>query len=206
MNQASAVATTRPTFRLTRPSTQDMQDIANTDRGVPFNYPAVGSTKTGGPSGWRTDFLEGQVGSGPEAWTRAKAAIDTWTMFDLNWVHLLDRHTPLEPGQTITFSSYQLGVWIVNSCRIVYVVDEVSEAEERYGFAYGTLPSHAVAGEELFLARWDRRTDRVFFGVRKFSRARHPLVRLSGPIGRAIQRRFSRNALDRIERAIQAQP
>jgi phosphatidylserine/phosphatidylglycerophosphate/cardiolipin synthase-like enzyme len=52
---------------------------------------------------------------------------------------------------------------MVNLCRVVYVIDEPDGPIARFGFAYGTLPGHAVAGEELFLATWDRATDEVRF-------------------------------------------
>jgi len=40
-----------------------------------------------------------------------------------------------------------IGLWWLNACRIVYVVDKV----DKFGFAYGTLPDHAGSGEE----RWN---------------------------------------------------
>ena len=38
-----------------------------------------------------------------------------------------------------------LGLWWLNACRIVYVVDEAGPVT-RFGFAYGTLPGHAGSG------------------------------------------------------------
>ncbi|MFK7929856.1 MAG: DUF1990 domain-containing protein [Myxococcota bacterium] len=205
MNGTSPAQTlTSPTFRLFRPTDQTMRALASSDEGADFSYPDVGSTREGGPEGWATDEQEAVVGSGKEDFERVKEAIRAWTMFDLPWVHLVDPDGPPEPEKMVTFSSHQLGLWIVNSCRVVYMVDDVDPAEERFGFAYGTLPGHAVAGEELFLARWDRSTDEVWFGLQKFSRPRHFLVRMAGPVGRAIQRRFSRDAIERIRLAVQS--
>ena len=51
-----------------------------------------------------------------------------------------------------------LGLWWLNACRIVYVVDEAGPVT-KFGFAYGTLPGHAGTGEERFLVEWDRASD-----------------------------------------------
>ena len=48
-----------------------------------------------------------------------------------------------------------IGLWWLNACRIVYVVDE-SGPISKFGFAYGTLPGHVESGEERFLIEWDR--------------------------------------------------
>ena len=102
------------------------------------------------------------------------------------------------PDLLVAFASRQLGVWTLNMCRIVYVFDENEPDSARYGFAYGTLDNHAVAGEELFELTWDKITDRVSFRIAKFSRPAHPLVWLAGPLATRIQERFTENALARL--------
>src|ERR1700712_5241280 len=68
-------------------------------------------------------------------------------------------------------------------CRIVYVIDE----PRRRGFAYGTLPGHPEAGEEMFLL--ERGDDgSASFTITAFSRAATALTKLGGPIARAVQR------------------
>ena len=63
----------------------------------------------------------------------------------------------------------RLGLWWLNACRIVYVVDEPGPVS-RYGFAYGTLPDHAGSGEERFLVEWDRASGEVWYDILAFSR------------------------------------
>lgn len=67
--------------------------------------------------------------------------------------------------------------------RIVEVVEE----SDRRGFAYGTLTGHPESGEELFLLERGRNGE-VTFCVRAFSRAAGRFTRISGPVGRAVQR------------------
>ncbi|GAA1535601.1 DUF1990 family protein [Nocardioides humi] len=67
-------------------------------------------------------------------------------------------------------------------CRVVRVVDE----PDRRGFAYGTLPGHPEAGEELFVI--ERGSDGALtFTVAAFSRPASLLARAGGPLTRWVQ-------------------
>jgi hypothetical protein len=57
--------------------------------------------------------------------------------------------TPVQPGADVAVVVSHLGLWSVNACRIVYVIDERG-SPEKCGFAYGTLPDHRERGEERF--------------------------------------------------------
>jgi uncharacterized protein (UPF0548 family) len=85
------------------------------------------------------------------------------------------------------------GMWWLNACRIVYVVDEPGPVG-RYGFAYGTLPDHAESGEERFLVEWDRAAGEVWYDILAFSRPRWLLTRLGYPYMRRVRRRFGRES------------
>jgi hypothetical protein len=86
-----------------------------------------------------------------------------------------------------------IGLWWLNACRIVYVVDE-SESVRRFGFVYGTLPDHAGTGEERFLIEWDRDDDSVWYDILAFSRPNQFLTRLGYPLVRRTQKRFGRES------------
>ena len=63
-------------------------------------------------------------------------------MFNVDWVEV---HTP--GGSTLPYMSVAvlarvLGLWYLNTCRIVYLIDDTGPVET-YGFAYGTLQDHA---------------------------------------------------------------
>jgi uncharacterized protein (UPF0548 family) len=62
-------------------------------------------------------------------------------------VELCGSDTLIEPGQTVAVLTRVCGLWSLNACRIVYVIQE----DRRFGYAYGTLPEHAESGEERFL-------------------------------------------------------
>jgi uncharacterized protein (UPF0548 family) len=94
-----------------------------------------------------------------------------------------------------------LGLWWLNACRIVYVVDE-GEPIRRYGYACGTLPAHAGEGEERFLVEWDRASGEVWYDILAFSRPHGLLARLGHPYMRRVQKRFGRESAAAMLRAV----
>jgi uncharacterized protein (UPF0548 family) len=189
------------TLRLTRPTPEALAQVRDAHAQVPFSYEDVGATDTEPPAGWPVDRRELVIGAGAAAWHRARAAVATWKMFEQRWLRLVPTAPPTV-GQTIAFASHQYGIWVVNTCRVVYVVDREDDAGAAYGFAYGTLATHAVQGEEQFLATWDKATDEVRFSVYKFSRPKHPVIKLLAPLAREVQGRFSDGALQAIRQAV----
>lgn len=168
-----------------------------------WSYDRVGGTSGALPDGYAHDVRSGVVGreaegASEDVWNRAKAALRQWAQFDLPWVRMHRKDTPIAEGEVVVFASRQLGVWALNVCRIVYVIDEPN----RFGFAYGTLEGHAVSGEERFLLSRSADTDEIRFEVRKFSRLDHPVVRLAGAAARAVQARFSRESIEALRRAV----
>ena len=81
------------------------------------------------------------------------------------------------------------GLWWLNACRIVYVIDEPSPVR-RFGFAYGTLPGHVECGEERFCVE-HLADDSVWYDIRAFSRPRFWMTRLGYPLARRLQKRFA---------------
>jgi uncharacterized protein (UPF0548 family) len=89
------------------------------------------------------------------------------------------------------------GFWSVNWSQIVYVVDE----DRRFGFAYGTLMDHAESGEERFTVTL-RPDGSVWYEIRALSTPRHALARLAYPLSRRLQKRFARESLAAVRRAV----
>ena len=189
---------TPPSLRLTRPSPAVLAELVARQADAPFSYDQVGATRGGVPDGWSSADRERVIGHGEHTWQRARAALESWTQFDLGWVHPHSRDVPIAEGAVFAFSTQQLGVWTVNACRIVYVVDESDDDRTQFGFAYGTLDGHMVRGEERFLLTWDHTTDEVRFRVHQFSQLAHPLIKVIAPVTRRIQARFNRQAVARL--------
>ena len=165
----------------------------------PFSYSAVGSTQTDAPAGYTADHNRISVGHGLDQFETAKAAIDAWKMFELDWIELFPSRPSVQAGTTVAVAIHHLGFWSVNISRIVYLVDE----ETRYGFAYGTSLCHSEEGEERFLVEYDKATGEVWYDLYAFSKPRHPLARIGYLIARHLQKRFARESLAAMKRACQ---
>ena len=178
---------------LRKPSAESIHQFLLTQGKLGFTYSAVGVTATVPPAGYVVDHTRIKLGAGPEAFEKAKAALCRWEHFNLGWVEAIPNSTPIESGQVVSVLARVLGIWWLNACRIVYVVDDV-EAKVRFGFAYGTLPGHAESGEERFVIEWDRADDSVWYDILAFSRPNYFVTRLGYPFVRCIQKRFARNS------------
>jgi len=154
------------------------------------------------PRGFVVDHNRVGLGAGERAFARAVDAVRRWEMFNIGWVALCWPEVPIEADRTVAIFVPLVGLWSLNACRIVYVIDERGGAIERFGFAYGTLPDHMESGEERFSVEWRRDDDSVWYDLFAFSRPRHPLARLARPAGRALQRRFARDSLRAMARAV----
>jgi uncharacterized protein (UPF0548 family) len=184
-------------FRLTRPTPSVIEGFRTSQGGLEFSYAEAGMTRGGPPRGFVTDHTRGRLGSGEDAWQRARAAIRTWRMFDLGWVELHEPSAPLETGTTVAVLVRIAGLWSLNAARIVYVIDE----PQRFGFAYGTLPGHVESGEERFLV--ERASDGgVDYDILAYSRPNHWLARAGKPWVRVLQKRFGAGSLEAMTRAV----
>ena len=166
-----------------------------------FTYDAVGASATTPPAGFVVDRTRAVFAGGSEVFNRAEAALRQWRQFDLGWVQAFPNDTPLEPGRAVAILGRAMGTWWLNACRIVYVIDEAGPPA-RFGFAYGTLPGHAESGEERFLIEWNPADDVVTYDILAFSRRRRLSVRLAYPLMRRLQRRFGRDSVASMRRAV----
>jgi uncharacterized protein (UPF0548 family) len=148
--------------------------------GLPLTYPDVGATAGSPPPGYRFLRRTSVIGSGRERFEAASAAGMRFGMLRGAGLRV-EATTPTAHVGTDVLG--HLGP-VVAPCRVVYVVDE----PDRRGFAYGTLPGHAVRGEELFLVRYDSSTDQVIAEVAAFSRPATWWSRLGAPATSLMQK------------------
>ena len=178
---------------LRKPTAESIGSFLQGQAHLSFTYPSVGASAHTPPVGYVVDHTRVRLGEGEPVFLAAKSALQCWQHFQLNWVEASPRDTPLRPGEVVAVLGHVLGVWWLNACRIVYVVDE-SGPITRFGFAYGTLPSHVESGEERFLIEWDRRDESVWYDIVAFSRPQHVLARLGYPVVRQFQKRFAKDS------------
>jgi uncharacterized protein (UPF0548 family) len=146
-----------------------------------------------------------KLGEGEPVFEAARAALQRWSQFDLGWLEVWSPETPIRTGEVVVIVARTFGLWSLNACKIVYVVDE-SGPIRRFGLAYGTLPDHAARGEERFLVEWDQVDNSVWYDILAFSRPNHFLTRLGYPIVRRTQKRFGRESAAAMIKAVQSSP
>ena len=185
-------------FSLREPRREEVLALLERCRDAPFSYAGVGSTRAEPPAGFDVDRWAEPLGRGRETWLRARRGVEQLEMYPQGWITV---HRAFDlPTEGALFASVirHAGFYSVNPGRIIYVVDEDDDAGARYGFAFGTLPSHAETGEERFVVEWRRESDEVRYEVLAFSRPRALLARLGKPVARAYQRRFQRESRARM--------
>ena len=184
-------------FSLLEPSDADISNFLSQQSDLPFTYTEVGATKVNAPpAGYKVDHNRVQLGNGADVYQRGIDALKQWRQFELGWVSLASRGAKIEQGAVVAVKAWAFGMWSLNACRVVYLVDDrEADPVRRFGFAYGTLPDHIERGEERFLIEWNRNDDSVWYDILAFSQPRHPLVKLGRPVARVMQKRFARDSL-----------
>lgn len=138
------------------------------------------------------------LGEGREVFETAKNVIRGWDMFPKSWTKIYPQNAPIEAGQRVALLFNLLGLWWWNSSEIQYTIED----DDRFGFAYGTLPGHVELGEELFLVSIDSQ-QKVWYEIKAFSRPANWLVQLAYPYARSQQRRFVRDSMALMKELVQ---
>lgn len=188
---------------LRKPGIETIRGFLVRQSKLDFTYSAVGATSGNLPPGYAIDHSRIKLGEGESAYEAAKEALRNWDQFRLGWLEAGPEGTPIHKDAMVAILARTFGIWWLNACRIVLVIEEVGTVS-RFGFAYGTLPDHAGTGEERFLVEWDQADDGVWFDILAFSRPHHILTRLAYPIVRMTQKRFGRESCRRMRESVRA--
>lgn len=172
-------STVRPKLEADLVKLSDLEDL-------PLTYAEVGATNdlevddVGGPHGYHHAHVAARIGSGRARFEQAAEAVLRYGMLRGAGVRVVASTEVAEVG---TLVLGRLGpIWA--PCRVVYVLDEPN----RRGFAYGTLPGHAEAGEEFFGVRYDPASESVYAEVSAFSRPNTWWSKVGAPVGSLVQR------------------
>ncbi len=195
-------------FVIGAPTDDRLAEVLDRLRGTPLTYEDVGATlarsaepaasPAEAPAGYRGAHARRQVGQGDAAFTAACDAIRTWSLHRGQGFRVAPLDAPIAVGSEVVTAVPLAGpVHVLAACRIVTVVDEPN----RFGFAYGTLGVHPASGEESFVVARTPEGE-VIGEITAFSRPRHPLVRLGGPVARRQQARATEGYLDALARHV----
>lgn len=187
---------------ISRPSEFTLRKFLQKQARAGFSYSQVNHTQKPEPvKGFNNDRSRILLGHGQSVYDAACKALRRWGMFPSGWAWIEPRDVPIQTGQTLAIVANIFGVHWLNACRIVYTLDG-SGAERRFGFAYGTLPDHVETGEERFSVEW-LDDDSVWYDLKAFSHPRLWVVWLGYPLARLLQKRFVRESLAKMKRAIE---
>jgi len=186
---------------LRKPPAESIRRFLTAQANLPFTYSAVGATAQTPPIGYVVDHTRIKLGEGEDVFKAARNALERWQQFRLGWAEAWSSDTPIESGALVAVMAHVVGLWWLNCCRIVYVVDE-SGPISKFGFAYGTLIGHVESGEERFLIEWNRVDNSVWYDILAFSKPNHFLTRLGYPVVRRMQKRFRRDSAASMLKAV----
>lgn len=189
-------------YLLSKPSPERTRAFIESQSQCDFTYESIAATRTGQtPAGFVVDHNRTRLGFGQTCFDAATGALQEWQHYRFDWIEL---HRPAEPvasGQTVAVLARALGLWVLNACRVVYVLRE-DQPLRRFAFAYGTLPEHAESGEERFQVEWHTEDDSVWYDILAFSRPHQWPVRLGYPYTRHKQKQFARDSMRAMQTAV----
>ena len=160
-------------------------------------YPEIGASRSDVlPPGYHHVRVEERIADAA-AFDRAVEGLRTWVAHEGAGLRIFP-HEPVEPDATVIAVTSVGPAQVAAPCRIVAIFKE----PDAFGFAYGTLPGHPERGEESFVL--ERREGSTYFAIRAFSRPVDPLARLSGPVGRAVQRSVTRRYVIALRRFVES--
>lgn len=187
-------------FSIRKPTPELIRNFLMDQADREFSYNHVGATAIESPVGYEVDRFRITLGHGEEAFEEAKLALESWQQFRIGWLGIWPSVTPIREGEVVSVVARSFGLWWLNSCRIIYVIDE-AEPIRRFGFAYGTLPDHIASGEERFLIEMDE-SGAVWYEIYAFSRVNRVLPRIGYPYVRRAQKRFARQSAARMRQLV----
>ncbi|MBF0193067.1 MAG: DUF1990 domain-containing protein [Magnetococcales bacterium] len=190
-------------FSIIKPSAHKISSFIKSQINKPFTYDEVGISRDGPlqanhPLSKHYKLINRQfnIGEGEKSFELAKKAFIKWGMFDLEWVNVKSS-TPMIENSLVGIVSHVMGVWSVNVCKIIYLVDEDGPIV-RFGMGYGTLPGHAICGEERLSVAFCRETGSVSFEIFSFSTESQLIAKISSFHLRNLQDRFAKDSAQRM--------
>jgi uncharacterized protein (UPF0548 family) len=187
---------------IARPTDQEIHARLAVREAMPFSYSEVGATRSTAPEGYRINHMRALLGKGEDVQARAVNALLSWRLLTVAGLEIFPSQPPIEPQTNVALLSRHFarlgGLWSLDFCRVIYILEAQPEnggAIRRTGFAYGTLPGHAVRGEEIFSIEWHVATNEVWYDIFSFSLPANVLIRFAGPFLRAAQKQFASASL-----------
>ncbi len=189
-------------LRLTRASEDEQKKLLWAASDAPVSSPNLlaleGGLRSTLPFGFAHDLCRREIGRGHRDFEVARAAMQQWIEFDLEWVKVINPNSRVLSGELVAVEAHTAYLWSINFSRVVEVVNTPT----KFGFMYTTTALHIEEGQERFLIEFDPGNEAVFYVIEAVSRPRHVLARIGYPISRTMQHRFQRDSIVRMKHAV----
>ena len=177
-------------FQFSYPNEQQLATYLHQQYEDELAYTEIGDSIDQQPHGYDLDYNYRILGQGEAIWSAAKKAIINWQQYPKPWTNIYPEKPSLKVGETVVVLFRVVGLWWINSARIVCTFDEV----DRFGWAYGTLKDHVERGEECFWIERDAMGE-VSYHIRAFSQPAYWMARIGYPLARRWQRQFVKDSM-----------
>ena len=191
-------------YVLGKPTAKDLQKYIAQKSQQTFSYEEVGFSlkieQNGGDylsqisDRYTVDRNRIALGSGLDVFERSKIALCHWKMFNFDWINLFSPETSIQTGLTVGIIFSKFGICSINFCRIIDFIQAEEKRIKKFGFAYGTLTSHGLSGEERFLVEWNQKNNIVHYDLFAFSRPNQYLTKIGYWYVRKLQKRFAHSS------------
>lgn len=166
-----------------RPSAASLDAVLARVAALPLTYGEIGlSALPVPPRGYVREHHEAEL---DVTFEDARDALARFATHRLSYLFVHPPNARAELGRDVVVSARVGPLWSINPCRIV----TVEESEERFRYAYGTLPGHSESGEESFTVERTK-GGRVRAETVAIARPLDPLARLGSPVAHVVQRRI----------------
>lgn len=186
---------------LVKPSRAKLLSYIDSIADQPISYPDKGCTQGNiTPPTFRANRGGGVLGKGKHTFNLAKKALEAWAIYDIAGMDLFHDNKPLHPDNIACVVAWLgTGYW-VNPVRVLYV-EEKSDPHS-FAFGIGTMPGHALCGEERFCVEIDSSTEQVTYSLLSYSKPGSIVTTLGTPVVRLMQKRFVGESLNAVKRFI----
>jgi uncharacterized protein (UPF0548 family) len=182
-----------------RPSAAALDAVLERVAGQSLTYGEVGLSSLGQPPpGYVREHHEAEL---EVDFADAREALAGFATHHLSYLFVHPPGRRAELGQDVVVSARIGPLWSINPCRIV----SVEETDERFRYAYGTLPGHSESGEESFTVERTA-NGRVRAETVAVARPLDPLARIGSPIAHLVQRRIKIDYMRALREACSQQP
>ena len=135
-------------FYLERPDDAVVQSVLDRSSELRFNFDEPGGTRDGesAPPGYVSDRYGTELGRGERVFQSARGAIETFAMYPAPWTDVISRRG-VEVDAVFVARIRHLGIWSLNPCRIIDVVDELAGRPRVVAIRHEESPDFTEQGD-----------------------------------------------------------